>query len=228
MHRSGRPRVPKRSYYYFLSRPSVIDLLDFAYDVGVGDSLSTDVLNKLIAEDNKDDEYIMDQLVSFVTGLPPRMETWNDCLFRKDARKTAEQNLAQFLLFGCGRCYDCTLIKGFFTANTPFHSVNAIAAVRTHVENQLNAISASKHGVKWETSKYGRPYTLHIQKPESMVAHGKYKQRQKQGLQMLAVLGDSPVQRRILGADFDSVYEAIAGKRAPLSPEPSVTSVVPL
>ncbi len=64
-------REPKRSYYYSLSRPSVIDLLDFAYDVGVGDSLSTDVLNKLIAKDDKDDKYIMDQLVPLVTGAPP-------------------------------------------------------------------------------------------------------------------------------------------------------------
>ncbi len=136
-------REPKRSYYYSLSRPSVIDLLDFAYDVGVGDSLSTDVLNKLIAKDDKDDKYIMDQLVPLVTGLPPRMETWKTyvaapqfsafCaetlkLFAQKLmpEKPAEQIPAQLLSFGCGRyCTDCTLMKEFFTANTPFHSVTA-------------------------------------------------------------------------------------------------------
>lgn len=60
-----------------------------------------------------------------------------------------------------------------------------------------------------------------------MVAHGKYKQRQKQGLQMLAALGDLTIQRQILGTDFDSVYEVIAGTRAPspeLSAVPAVTT----
>ncbi|PBL02663.1 hypothetical protein ARMGADRAFT_266384 [Armillaria gallica] len=136
--------------------------------------------------------------------------------------KPAEHIPARLLSFGCGRyCTDCTLIKEFFTANTPFHSVTATAAVRTHVETQLTAVSASKYGVKWETSKYRRPYTLKIQKPESMVVHGKY----KQGLQMLAALGDLTVQRQILGADFDSVYEVITGTRAP-SPELSVVPAV--
>ncbi|KAK0482105.1 hypothetical protein EDD18DRAFT_1202032 [Armillaria luteobubalina] len=64
MHRSGSVIL------LFLPRPSVIDLLDFPYDVDVGDSLSTDVLNKLIAKDDKD-EYIMDQRVLLVTGLLP-------------------------------------------------------------------------------------------------------------------------------------------------------------
>ncbi|KAK0468464.1 uncharacterized protein EV420DRAFT_468765 [Desarmillaria tabescens] len=140
-------------------------------------------------------------------------------------KKPTEQIPAQLLSFGCGRCYECTSVKAFFTTNTPFHSVTATAAVRAHVEKQLTAVSAAKYGVKWETSKFGRPYTLQIQKSESMVAHGKYKQRQTQGLQMLAALGDLTIQRQMLGADFDSVYEAIAGTRAP-SPEPSVVVAV--
>ncbi|KAK0230670.1 hypothetical protein IW262DRAFT_1453589 [Armillaria fumosa] len=63
----------KRSYYHSLSCPSfrLIDLLDFTYDVGVRDSLSTDVLNELIAKDDKDDESITNQLVPLFTGLPP-------------------------------------------------------------------------------------------------------------------------------------------------------------
>ncbi|KAK0206661.1 hypothetical protein DFS33DRAFT_609752 [Desarmillaria ectypa] len=174
----------------------------------------------------------MKVLVPLITGLHSRVNAWNStyvaapqfsALYARTLRLFAQRLMpenptehipAQLLLFKCGRCYDCTLMKELFTANAPFHSVTITAAVRSHAENQLAAVSAAMYGVKWETSKHRRPYTLQIQKPESMVAHGKYKQRQNRGLQMLAALWDLTIQRQILDADFDSVFEAIVGTRA--------------
>ncbi|KAJ7464609.1 hypothetical protein FB451DRAFT_1370337 [Mycena latifolia] len=108
---------------------------------------------------------------------------------------------------GCSTCAECAALKAFFAGDQSSIDFSRAQAKRSHLEHQLAA--TTPWGVTWETHRTGSPHTLRIKKPVRMTTVDLAKSTEK-GLSLIAELGDSAMQRLILGADHDWILAKIA------------------
>ncbi|KAK0190837.1 hypothetical protein F5146DRAFT_571772 [Armillaria mellea] len=155
---------------------SIIDLLDFAYGIGCGDTLSQDVLGELTfgtSTVRDEDSYVNTKLAPFFFGLFKKMSYWNRSfaeppfftfcadtlrLFARHCMpaKPAGSIPAEILAFGCGTptCQQCKGLRHFLCLSSQeVYHFTGVDSIRNHLEYQLHLSSALKHGVSFDTVK---------------------------------------------------------------------------
>ncbi|KAK0455536.1 uncharacterized protein EV420DRAFT_1554158 [Desarmillaria tabescens] len=131
-------------------------------------------------------------------------------------KKPSGTEIPDATTFGCG-CSECERTK-YFLHNGPTVSfdIHDVQRVRAHVEKRLQVFEAKKWSVEWGTVRGTRPLILRISKPE-WLAH------RQQGLGLLDSLGDTEIQKAVLGEDLPWILGALNGSvnpnNAPLSME---------
>ncbi|KAJ7754103.1 hypothetical protein B0H16DRAFT_1886776, partial [Mycena metata] len=130
-------------------------------------------------------------------------------------QKPSEAIPVQLQAIGCRACAECPQLRAFFLSDQLTISFSRAQGIRTHLEGQLYPLRTL--GVVFETIRLGSPHTLKITKPASMTALGLWTANSQAGKTLLKALGDSAMQMRILGADYQWVYARIHGAHpAPL------------
>ncbi|KAK7042646.1 hypothetical protein R3P38DRAFT_2891551 [Favolaschia claudopus] len=103
------------------------------------------------------------------------------------------------------------MLRNFFQrdADDKTLEITRTGKIRDHVANQVFALPKS-WGTTCRTIKtHTTPYTIEIVKGENMTAAGVWKEHSERGKALLAVLGDEPAQRRILGPNYSEVIAQI-------------------
>ncbi|KAF7343241.1 2og-fe oxygenase [Mycena venus] len=118
---------------------------------------------------------------------------------------------------GCAdsECGDCAILREFFSSDDRMVTLARVAKVRKHLESELGALPQS-WGITFQldpTRVGGRPYGLQIFKPDHMTMAGLWSKNSERGKALLALLGDEPAQRRILGSDYNEVIAQICERR---------------
>ncbi|KAJ6552252.1 hypothetical protein DFH09DRAFT_1366359 [Mycena vulgaris] len=116
---------------------------------------------------------------------------------------------------GCqdAKCGDCKTLRAFFEGDEQTISLPRAARFREHIEKQLGG--PKSWGVRVTLDKdHGSPHRLEkITKPDNMTIAGLWAQSSERGKALLAILGDEPVQRRILGQAYEEVLAQICEGR---------------
>ncbi|KAJ7784687.1 hypothetical protein B0H16DRAFT_1784652 [Mycena metata] len=204
---------------------TILQDIDFAFRADTP-AWATQVLDHILkSPDASDPEFIRWTLAEVLRGLPAILVAHKTSIaeptYREFTSETVKSRLGRFpwdnlKAVSCG-CIDCRIHLVPFLESARFiASIDEKQKIRTHLEKQLTKAKAESWGVTWTTIRVGRPHTLQIQKPEGLVAAGKWLENQKAAKTLLEVLGDVAQQTSILGVDFTWVSGTIAGTSNPL------------
>ncbi|KAF9022471.1 hypothetical protein BDZ89DRAFT_1070638 [Hymenopellis radicata] len=219
---SGNPGIELLRLCYALQFPACVDQVVERFPV-----LPPSPLAKA--------EYIKSGLLPLLKALPDLLTTHGTSLTAAPYANFAAQVMKMYIehvllgpkplevaslqdlrAVGCG-CPICNVhLVPFLTADGVKKHYREKQSVRTHLEQRL--ARTLRWGVTWTTHRVGSPHTLEVEKPQSMVAHGLWVKNQKDGADLLKILGNAEQQRQTLGSDYESVAGALVGVAArPLS-----------
>ncbi|KAK6974349.1 2og-fe oxygenase [Favolaschia claudopus] len=133
--------------------------------------------------------------------------------FSVTAMRQTPQDLIGDTRVGCASnsCSECRMLRNFFQRDGDDQTleITRTGKIREHVANQVFALPKS-WGTTCRTIKtHTTPYTIEIVKGENMTASGVWKENSERGKALLALLGDEPAQKRILGPNYSEVTAQI-------------------
>ncbi|KAJ7506998.1 hypothetical protein B0H11DRAFT_1969763 [Mycena galericulata] len=156
-------------------------------------------------------EYLPSQTLDF-EGNPFKYFAVNIVkAFGNEVMSQTPQDLITVAEIGCSECGDCRILRDFFAGDDQSISLPRAAKLRDHIKKQLEV--PESWGVTVELDKaHGSPHRLEITKPDNLTIAGLRAENIRRGKALLALFGDEPAQRRILGSDsYENVVAQICG-----------------